>query len=551
MKLFALLYDELDQALFPDQRVSALERYFRTAPAHDAAWGLHLLMGNKLSRIVPLQRLRSWVGEETGWRDWMLEECHEVVKDWVETAHLLLPAAVGGRELCLRDLIEQKLIPLSDQGVEAVAAATKKLWREFDGTERYLVMKLMGEGLRVPANVDEVAEALSNISGLSRPVIQFRLSRYDQASDSAFAGVMKPLSEKDAVAKPFPFMRALKQSVEPLGWKPQEQWMAEWRLEGIRVQLIRRQQETLLWAEASSVLNSRFPMIARLGEALPDGTVIDGVLVIREGVNVGPVDVLYQNLTKRSRDSLQLEDVTIVLMAFDLLEDEGRDLREEPLRERRLRLEALLERVGAQVHSLDSGSTGVIQGELFAPEPNDQKVCPIQVAEPLAINSQKELLECLEKARSFGASGVVLKRLNSGYCFREEQSDWIRYDAKPLSLLTVLISAQAGTGRKGSVYAQYHFGVWMDGRLVSVATVSGGLSREEEAELDQFIRSHTIGRHGPVRSVRPAHVFKLHFAGVNRSRRHRSGITLRSPRIAEWCRDSSPEEADSIESLLT
>lgn len=547
MKSFALLFDALDRALFPDQKVSALVRYFRQASARDAAWALHLLMRKRLPRIVTNQRLRTWVGEETGWREWMLDECHDSVGDWAETAHLLLPETSPGEDDSLHELIEQKLLPLVNASGDVLASRTKKLWRELAGTARYVSLKMMLGGLRMPVSPELLAQALAELRGLAFPVVLFRLSRCQEFTPASFERLLRPSTQVDAVAVPFPFRQAMKKEVDSWEEGFEDQWQAEWQYEGLRVQVIRREGMTLLWAHPAKVVNASFSTLTRASEAFPDGTVVDGVIVVREGNEPGPADLLKRGELTGSRGSSGR--CAFVLMVFDLLEEEGQDLRAIPLNERRRRLETLLQRVDKKLRKTGRNAEPNVQGDLFSMQSDIPGPCPIRLSEVLEVENAEGLDGCLGAARAAGASGVVLKRVDSAYDAEGGSEEWIQIAAEPFVHYAVLIAAQKGSGKKASLYVHYYFGVCLKGEWVSVASVRGGLGKKEETEIDQFVRSNTIGRHGPLRSVRPELVFMLHHEGVSRSKRHRSGVVLRSARIAAWCRDRTVEQADGIETL--
>ena len=218
-----------------------------------------------------------------------------------------------------------------------------------------------------------------------------------------------------------------------------------------------------------------------------------------------------------------LTEVPVVLVAFDLLEHGGKDVREQPLEWRRAELERMISALGAESHLIASP--------------------PVEGA------SWEDLKQTRGEARSRGVEGFMLKRRNSAYRVGRRRGDWWKWKINPYSVDAVLIYAQPGNGRRASLFTDYTFGVWDRGELVPFAKAYSGLTDEEIRQVDAFVRNNTIEKFGPVRRVKPELVFELAFEAIQRSTRHRSGIAVRFPRMARWRTDKKAEEADSIETI--
>jgi DNA ligase-1 len=208
-------------------------------------------------------------------------------------------------------------------------------------------------------------------------------------------------------------------------------------------------------------------------------------------------------------------------MAFDLLEADGRDLRPEPLRERRARLAALV--------------TG--RGERLSVSP------------AIDASSREELRARRQRTRELGVEGLMLKRWSSPYLSGRPRGAWFKYKIEPYAIDAVLVYAQPGHGRRATLMTDLTFALRDGAELVPVAKAYSGLTDEEIDRLDRWIRQNTLERFGPVRAVKPVHVFELHFEGIGESTRHKSGIAVRFPRIARWRTDKKPEDADTLDSL--
>jgi DNA ligase-1 len=326
---------------------------------------------------------------------------------------------------------------------------------------------------------------------------------------------------KDAdVSRPYPFCLAypLEGTVEDLG--DRGDWQVEWKWDGIRAQLIRRQWRTFLWSRGEELITDRFPEIEAVGALLPEGTVIDGeVLPWKDGAPL-PFAQMQRRIGRKALGPKILADVPVVLIGYDLLERRGEDVRERPLEWRRAELESIAPPASALVLS------PIVQGA-----------------------SWEELKQTRGESRARKVEGFMLKRYGSPYRVGRRRGDWWKWKIDPYSVDCVLIYAQPGNGRRASLFTDYTFGVWDGDRLVPFAKAYSGLSDEEIREVDTFVRRNTIERFGPVHHVKPELVFELAFEGIQRSTRHRSGIAVRFPRMARWRRDKRPEDADSIDTI--
>jgi DNA ligase 1 len=322
----------------------------------------------------------------------------------------------------------------------------------------------------------------------------------------------------DDRSRPYPFFLAspLEEQVESLG--PREDWLAEWKWDGIRAQLVRRAGAVHLWSRGEELITHRFPEITAAATHLPDGTVLDGeVLAFRDDRPL-PFAALQQRIGRQKQVAQMARAVPVVFMAYDLLENDGVDRRAHSLDDRRA---ALLRHITAP---------GVLR-----------------TSELIAVSTWSELAETRSRSRALGVEGLMLKRRSSAYAVGRRRGDWWKWKIDPYSIDAVLIYAQPGSGRRASLLTDYTFGVWDDRELVPIAKAYSGLSNEEIAEMDKWIRRHTRERFGPVRHVEPVHVFELGFEGIAASGRHRSGIALRFPRMLRWRTDRKAEEADTLE----
>lgn len=524
MKRFAALYRELDRSTATLDKRAALVAYFRDAPPADAAWALWLLSGGKLSRIANTRELHEWIVDESGLPGWLVEESHAHVGDLAETLSLLLDDPVlAALERPLSEWIERHLLPVTAQAPELRRDAVLEGWRTLPADERLLFNKLLTGALRVGVSQRLVQQALAELSGLDIALLAQRmLGAWTPTTD-----FLRDLLSSQPLAsdrqQPYPFFLASPLEVEPSALGSIDDWLLEWKWDGIRLQLLRRDGEVVLWSRGEERLDGRFPEIEAVAATLPFDAVLDGELLgWREGDAPLPFTALQTRIQRRKPGAKVLADTPARVLAYDLLELRGQDLRERPLHERR----RMLEDVVAQFDG---------RGIVVSPR--------------VEARDWNQAAQLRAQARERGVEGLMLKRADSPYRSGRRRGDWWKWKIDPLTVDAVLMYAQPGSGRRSTLHTDYTFGVWDGETLVPVAKAYSGLDDSEILQLDRWIRANTLERFGPVRVVPAQHVFELGFEAVNRSTRHKSGIAVRFPRILRWRHDKPPPEADRLDTL--
>jgi DNA ligase-1 len=553
MKRFAALYQRLDGTTSTNAKVAAMVDYFQDVeaaveashpgPRADGAWAVHFLSGGKLKRLVGTGPLRLWAREEAGLPEWLFDESYHSVGDLAETVSLVLDAAGRTRpegeesaeDLPLARWVEERLLPLKKLDEDEQRRRVTSWWRELDRREVFLLAKLLTGALRVGVSRGLVERALAEASGLPKPAIAHRLMGRWTPSAHSFAALLAPEDGSEDESRPYPFYLASPLDLpdggpaaleQPLG--PAGDWVAEWKWDGIRSQLVRRGGEVYLWSRGEELITERFPEIAEAARSLPDGTVVDGeVLAFRDGAPL-PFALLQKRIGRKSLTDKVLAQAPAALMAYDLLEHGGDDWRDRPLEERRRRLAALLAEAAEE-----TAARGVFH-----------------LSEQVRAASWGGLAELRSGSRERGVEGLMLKRLGSPYRSGRKRGDWWKWKVDPYAIDAVLLYAQPGHGRRANLLTDYTFAVWADGdTLVPIAKAYSGLDDAEIRRLDRWLRRHTRERFGPVRSVEPEQVFELHFEGIRPSSRHKSGVALRFPRMARWRTDKLPADADTLEDV--
>ena len=558
MKQFARLFTEIDSTTSTNAKVEALQRYFARTPPQDAAWAVYFLSGGKPRQVVKTATLRALACEVSGIADWLFEESYQAVGDLAETIAYILPLETVDSDLGLADWVENRLLPLRGLPDDEVARRVKSYWCELDAQGRFLLIKLVGGGFRVGVSKLLVQRALAAWSGVDAKRIAQRMMGYMDAKsmpsaikyEALFAAGTGAAADILDAGQPYPFFLAhqLDTPLEGLDARlgPVGDWQVEWKYDGIRGQVIKRAGQVWIWSRGEELVTDRFPEIVALAQALPDGTVLDGeILVWGEGAPA-PFALLQQRIGRKTLGKKILADAPVTFMAYDLLELAGQDLRDQPQQLRRQKLEFVL------------ADTSL-------------KISPIQ-----RLASWPAFADLRTESRARGVEGFMLKRLDAAYGTGRTKADglWWKWKIEPMTIDGVLIYAQAGHGRRASLYTDYTFAVWNRAprdaqeaaavvqaiekrqpaqpdalQLVAFAKAYSGLTDEEFKRIDSVIRKTTLEKFGPVRSVRPTLVFELGFEGINRSPRHKSGIALRFPRMLRIRDDKPLHEANTLDDL--
>lgn len=522
MRRFTTLFIALDQTTKTNAKVTALANYFIAAPEEDRLWTIALLSGRRPRRAVTTTLLRSWAAERAGIPLWLFEEAYPIVGDLAETIALVLPPAQNDTALSLSAQIAA--IRALDRADEAARkAAILGAWDGLDATGRLVFNKLITGGFRMGVSRKLMTRALAQATGLDEAELAHRLMG-DWTPDSVtYAELIHAPDPAADLSRPYPFCLAYQLDTAPETLGDPADWAAEWKWDGIRGQLIRRGGTHHLWSRGEELMTDRFPEFAQSVDFLPDGTVIDGEVLAWTGTAPLPFSALQKRIGRKTVPRKILEEAPVVLQAYDLLEDGGRDIRAEPYRARRARLEAL---VGA------------------VPE-----TAPFRISPLVGFEEWTALAKTREAARGEGAEGLMLKRRDAPYRDGRRKGDWWKWKVDPLTVDAVMIYAQSGHGRRANLFTDFTFAVWNGEDLVAFTKAYSGLTDAEFRQITAWVRKNTLERFGPVRRVTPEHVFEIAFEGIHASPRHKSGIALRFPRMARWRKDKPVAEANTLDDL--
>jgi DNA ligase 1 len=535
MREFARLYAELDETTATKRKLDALQNYFGRASPDDAAWAVYFLAGGKPRQAVPSKLLRQYAIEYAVLDEWLFDECYNAVGDMAETIAHILPPPQRRSDVGLAAWMQERIGPLRGADPGAIREALFGFWDELDWRERFLLVKLIGGGFRVGVSKLLVTRALSAIAAVDSKLIAQRLMGWTDGSvrptAAGFLQLIAAQSDDEhrlRGGQPYPFFLAHQLQGDPAALGELAQWQVEWKYDGIRAQLVRRGGQNYLWSRGEDLVTERFPELAAL--RLPEGTVIDGEVLVWNGAEgPAPFAALQKRIGRKSLSAKLLAELPAVLVAYDLLEQDGIDLRALPQRERRTLLEAL---VAASAQPA------------------------LRLSPLVQAHSWEQLAAIRAESRARGVEGMMLKAAGAQYGVgrTKDVGTWWKWKIDPYAVDAVLIYAQAGHGRRASLYTDYTFAVWDaddDGerKLVPFAKAYSGLTDAEIAQVDSAIRKTTVEKFGPVRSVKPTMVFEIGFEGIALSSRHKAGIAVRFPRILRRREDKSIDDADSLDTL--
>lgn len=525
MKRFVQLYQAIDSSTKTTAKLMALQQYLSEAPDDDRLWAIALFTHRRPRRTIQTSFLRLWAAEESGLPTWLFEESYHVVGDLAETISLILPSPIEKTENSLSEWIHL-IMNQKDKDEAEKKEFVLSAWRGLDQDERFLFNKLITGGFRIGVSQKLVTKALAKVLGEDENKVAHRLMGDWTPTTTTYRELLLEADWSSDKSKPYPFYLAyaIENDVTDLG-SPDE-WQAEWKWDGIRSQIIKRDGEIFIWTRGEELVTDKYPEFQILENVEANNFVIDGELLVWSDGKIRSFGDLQKRIGRKKVGKKMLNDYPVVVYAYDLLEYDGEDIREKSLTERR---ELLLNLVGQL--KKDVGDV-------------------IHLSEEVSFADWEELTELRKESRSRSAEGFMIKRKDGTYKSGRRRGEWWKWKVDPYTVDAVMLYAQRGHGRRSNLFTDFTFAVWKnDETLVPFAKAYSGLTDKEFNEVTRWVNKNTIERFGPVRSVIPELVFEIAFEGINESKRHKSGVALRFPRIKRWRRDKPAQEANTLDDL--
>lgn len=521
MKHFAELILSMESSNKTTAKIDAMVAYLNVAADKDKLWFLALFTGKRPKRPINTNYLKQWALEITKLPEWLFLESYSSVGDLGETLSLILPAPENIIDKSLNQWMSE-LLDLKDKSDEEKKQYVLESWNGLDYTERFIFNKLIGGSFRIGVSKKLLINALSKYSGIETSQLMHSIMGKWTVYDVDFEELIQGTNINPDNSKPYPFCLAYPLEKEPADLGDLEEWQAEFKWDGIRGQFIKRNDEVFIWSRGEELVNPQFPELVEALSRLEGNFVLDGEILAVKDDEVLNFNELQKRLNRKTISAKMMKEIPINTFVYDILELEGEDLREKPMVERRLILEELIE---------------------------NSDIENIKISEIVLAKDWEELAEIREKSRGNNSEGLMLKQKNSHYHSGRKKGDWWKWKVDPLTIDAVLIYAQKGSGRRSGFYTDYTFAVKKEDQLVTIAKAYSGLTDKEIMEVSRFVTKNSLEKFGPVRTVKPELVFEIAFEGIGFSKRHKSGVALRFPRIVRWRRDKTAAEIDDIEEV--
>jgi DNA ligase-1 len=522
LKRFSQLIQELELSNKTNDKIAALVAYFTEADDLDKPYVIAMFTGKRPKRPVNTALIKQWAIELSGIPEWLFSESYHSVGDLSETIALVLPPAEHTIEKPLHQWITE-LAQLHGETDESKKSYILNAWNSLNTQERFIFNKLISGNFRIGVSNKMLVNAIAKQSTEDSSKIMHSIMGKWTPNEITYKQLIEGAHVNTDNSWPYPFCLAYALDTEPENLGETTAWQAEWKWDGIRGQIVKRNGELFIWSRGEELVTDQFPELHFLKNELPDGTVLDGeILSVKDG-NVQSFSTLQQRLNRKTINKAQLNDAPIGFFTYDVLEHKGIDIRQEPLKFRRSILVKLINKLSTQKIVLLS---------------------PV-----IEFENWDELATLRQTARAINSEGIMLKKLDSVFHTGRKRGDWWKWKINPYTVDTVMIYAQKGSGRRANFYTDYTFAVRDGDQLITIAKAYSGLTDKEIKEVNSFVNKNAIEKFGPVRTVKPELVFEIAFEGIAESKRHKAGLALRFPRIARWRKDKKADEINTLDDL--
>jgi DNA ligase-1 len=522
MSDWVTLFEAIEASNKTSDKVKALLAFFELANEEDKLWLIAIFTGRKPKKPITATEMREWAAEAAGVEQWLFEECYSVVGDVSETIALLLQTKSSDQPIhfTLSQLMHE-LIRIGKLPTDEKKDVLQNLWLKLDKGSCFLFNKMMTGGFRIGVSQQLLVQALATHLKVTGPQIAHRImGNWSPLTHQFQELLLNPNPNADA-SKPYPFYLAYPLEINPEELGDVAQWQIEYKWDGIRCQLIKRNNQVYLWSRGEELISDNFPDLIAAAMALPTGTVLDGELMAWEHNAALPFALLQKRITRKKPSKKIIAECPCAILIYDLLEYNGVDFRTQELYVRR---SVLAELIGTELPLLHLSPT-------------------------LHLKDWEAVTKARLESRNLRAEGLMLKSVQSPYQSGRKRGDWWKWKVDPYQIDAVLVYAQKGHGRRANLYTDYTFAVWHQQKLVTFTKAYSGLTDKELEMVDQFVKKNTLEKFGPVRTVKPELVFEIGFEGIQESARHKSGVALRFPRILKWRTDKKAEDANTLDEL--
>lgn len=503
----------LSQAANAEYKEILLREYIDDAENSELRWALYILSGRKLNKCFNISEIWDILPELSGIPDWLIEESLNISSDKTEVISLLLNGNNAEHKISLTELMND--ITLIDEA-EGKLKPEKviNILKNLNSAEKYLFLRLISGNFRPPIKFISIVNVLSKKFSINKLSVCHLLNSFDP-HESELVPLINTYKKNKKIFKTFDFKNSINTKLNDIGEIDYKNWFAEWKWDGLRVHLVYRNGEFMIWNKDEELITEKFPEFFEFSKYLPDGTVIDGEIIAFSNGKPLHHSILAGRLNKKLITNKMIDDHPAAFIAFDILEYNGKEIVNNNLSERREILEKVIEKIN---HT----------GRIY--------ISPL-----LEFRTIKTLNELKNSAAENNCKGIILKKKNSEY---SNNDNWLSIDADKYSINGILLYAQKDLN--SDFYSEFTFGVWKNDELITFTKTRALLNSDEITEIKAFIKDNTLEKFGPVRTVKPELVFEILFDGISVSSRHKSGITLRNPQIHKWHKNKKSHEAGHL-----
>ncbi len=533
LKNFSRLFLDLDSCNSTNKKIEILQNYFSSNKALENSWTIYLLTGKNNKRFISGLSLKTLFSEIYEYPLWLIDYCYLKVGDSAEVISLLLDDKIKIKnkkyqDVSLHELLNKSFPELSILKEDNKKLRLKEIWENIPKDNHLVLNKILTGTFRVGVSIGLITKAIAKLINLDESIISHRLmGNFIPSHESYKLLINKKIDPSELNYKPYPFLLANTFERKIID-KSINEFQFEWKWDGIRIQLIKRAGEVSIWTRGQDLVNKSFPELEEKISHIKDDFVIDGELLVwnfKEGLPLN-FSFLQKRINRKKPSRSIQKSLPIIFIAYDLLEINGEDQRGSNLEIRRINLEKYIFKWL-----------------------NERQELPLifKLSDLIYPKNWEEVETFKNNSRDNGTEGLVIKNKKSIYTPGRKKGLWWKYKVDPMQLDAVLIYAKGGTGIRAGLYTDYSFALWKNGELIKFASAYSGLNNSEIKELDKWIKQNTIERFGPVRSVKPEMVFEISFENIRASKRHKSGIAVRFPRITKWRKDKLIKDADTLE----
>ena len=530
---FSKLFSDLDSNNSTNEKIEILINYFFSNTPLENACTISLLLGKSNKRFISGKKLRIFFSEIFNQPLWLIDICYTKVGDSAEVTSLLLREHLNMKdkslnEISINRLIKDLLPKLKHLNEEKQKLLLKKIWQNVPKSNLLVLNKIITGSFRIGVSKGIITKSISKFASIDESIISHRLmGELNPTLENYQFLINKSERLEELNYKPYPFQLAKSFDKKIKNFQVND-FNFEWKWDGIRSQLIKRSGKVSIWTRGEELVNLSFPEIINIVSNIEDDFVLDGEILVWDSLKNIPKDFAFlQKRLGRKKPSLRIQkELPISFIAYDILELNNKDIRGQTQVKRRENLEKYFSIWEDQ--NID----------------NFSKILKITDLQNLKDWDQVEKAKNLSRIKR--TEGLVIKKRTSKYISGRKSGHWWKYKVDPMQLDAVLIYAKGGSGKRAGLYTDYSFALWDDDNLVKFASAYSGLTNKEIQELDKWIRKNTLERYGPVRSVKPEMVFEISFENIQVSKRHKSGIAVRFPRISKWRKDKKVRDVNNI-----